>query len=478
MKLLILEDKAKAISLAFVLLLIGACFTGCIKYKPQPISAPAMERQYRARSIDGDAIRKFVQSEGWKEWPPAILDLNALTLIATYYSPDLDVARSQVEIADAGVKTAGARINPSLGAGGGYNRDPTTHKLYNGSLGFTIETAGKRGYRILQAEKDADAARLSLAETQWLLWSKVRSALVDYVLAERKLVLLRKERDLRGEVSEMLDKRVSVGAASEPEADVYRVELVRTEAALEAAQGDAAQKRAALATTMGIPSEALANLDIQYRPLDEPPAELSVSLHHVQKAGLLHRLDVQRALVEFAAADAALRLEIARQYPDIQLTPGYDFEEAFARYTFNSIVSALPVFNRNQGPIHAAEARRQQMEDQVRALQSQAIGEMERSLALYRSALHSWQTESDRVAKIEREKEQAARAALQAGQGDRLSLRLAELEANTAALGQLSALTQVQTSLGALENSVQQPLEPGMHVPQAPEANPRREVTH
>lgn len=435
-----------------------------------------MEDQYRGRTIDNEAIQEFAQSAGRKQWPPSVLDLNALTLIAGYYSPDLDLARSQIRIADAAIRTAGARINPTLGADGGYNRQPGARTIYAISPGFTIETAGKRGYRTLQAEKDADAARLSFAEAQWLLWSKVRLALLDYLLAQRRLNLLKRETGLRTEISEMLEKRLSVGAASQPEVDVYRVELLRVEAALEAARGDAAQKRVALATAAGVPPEALANWNVEYTGLDAPPSDIALSLHQVQRAGLLHRVDVRRTLVEYASAEAALRLEIARQYPDLQLAPTYGFEEGFARYTF-SAVSALPVFNRNQGPIQAAEARREQVEARFLALQAQAIGETGRALALYESALKEWRQESKRVTALQREREQAARRALAVGQGDRLSLALAQLETNTAALAQLDALVRVQTALGALEGAVQQPLEPGLSLPQTPEINPRHEVT-
>lgn len=455
----------------------GLLLTGCVKYRARPLSAPVVEDQYRNRRIDNEAIQKFVTLAGWKQWPPTVLDLNALTLIADYYSPDLDVARSQIRISEAVIRTAGARINPSLSADGGYSAQPGAHTIYAISPGFTIETGGKRGYRILQAEKDADAARLSFAEAQWLLWARVRSALVNYLLAQRRVNLLERGTDFRTEISEMLEKRLGMGAASQPEVDVYRVELLRIEAALEAAKGDAAQKRVALATAAGVPLEALANWNFAYAGLDTPPPEISLSLHKVQRSGLLHRLDVRRTLVEYAAADAALRLEIAKQYPDLQLAPTYGFEEGFARYTF-SAVSALPIFNRNQGPIQTAEARRQQVEARFRALESQVIGEMGSAFALYQSALKEWRQESERVTTLQREREQAARRALEVGQGDRLSLALAQLETNTAALAQLDALVRVQTALGALDNSVQQPLEAGLSVPQAPEINPRHEVMH
>jgi outer membrane protein, heavy metal efflux system len=467
-----------AIRIAIVSLVTGLLLTGCVRYKARPLSAPVIESQYRARSIDSDAIQKFVRTAGWSQWPPAILDLNALTLIAAYYSPDLDISRAQITIAEAAVRSASPRANPSLGADGGYSAQPEAHPIYSVAPGFTIETAGKRGDRILIAEKDAEVARLDFAEAQWFLWSRVRTALMDYILAERKLNLLQREAELRTEASELLEKRLSVGAAAQPEVDVYRVESLRAKALLDTAKGDAAQKLVALATAMGIPPEALANKDIEYRNLDAPPTNVSLTLHTIQKAGLLHRIDVRRTLVEYAAAEAALKLEIARQYPDIQLTPTYGFEEGFARYVFSSALSTLPVFNRYKGPIYSAEARRRQVEARFRALQAQAIGEMGSALNLYRSALQAWQTQSDQLAKVELEREEAARRALQAGQGDRLSLVLAEIETNTVALGQLNALVQVQTSLGLLEDSVQQPLESAVRTFSAPESPPRREVVH
>jgi outer membrane protein, heavy metal efflux system len=316
-----------ALQIAVFAIAAGLALTGCVKYHVRPLSAPVVENQYRARTLDNERIQRFMRSAGWKQWPPAVLNLNALASIASYYSPDLDVARSQIRIADAGVRTAAARINPSLAADGGYSGQPDAHPIYSIAPSFIIETAGKCGYRILQAEKNAEGARLAFAEAQWLLWSNVRSALIDYLLAERGLELLTRENALRREVVGMLEKRLSVGEASRPEVDVYRVDLVRVEAALQTATGDAAQKLVALATAIGVPPETIDNQNVAYTRLDSPPMDILAPLRKVQRAGLLHRIDIRRTLVEYAAADAALRLEIARQYPDVQLGPTFGFEE-------------------------------------------------------------------------------------------------------------------------------------------------------
>jgi outer membrane protein, heavy metal efflux system len=79
----------------------------------------------------------------------------------------------------------------------------------------------------------------------------------------------------------------------------------------------------------------------------------------IQRDAVLNRLDVRRALAQYAAAEADLQLEIAKQYPDIQIGPGYTYEEGHSYFTLG-LSATLPVFNRNQGPIAEAEARRRE----------------------------------------------------------------------------------------------------------------------
>src|SRR5262249_54726455 len=154
-------------------------------------------------------LRAFVEANaGGKEisWPPRVLDTQGLTLVALYYNPELAVARAELAAAEAAVITAGARPNPSLDAEVGYNTSPESHSLFNAIPKFTIETAGKRGYRILRAQKEAEAARLGLAETAWRVRSRVRAALYDHLLALRRRDLLRAQEGIRSEIVQIFDK--------------------------------------------------------------------------------------------------------------------------------------------------------------------------------------------------------------------------------------------------------------------------------
>jgi len=441
---------------------IGAvALSGCVKYHSRALDPPRSEQQFRARTLADAGLASFLNRT---DWPPPKLRLNDLTAVAFYFNADLDVARAQVRAAQAGILTARARPNPSLSVGGGWTNSPESPLVFHFDPAITLETAGKRGWRILESEKLAEAARVQVAETAWRVRSRARAAWLDYVMAVRSVDVLRNERDARAEAAAILEKRLSVGEAARPEVSVARTALVSVEAEAKAAETTVAESGAALASAIGMPS--LPAVDTRALPAtpDSPP------LAEVQKAGLLHRADIRRSLLEYAAAEAGLRLEIANQYPDVQLSPGYGFDEGHHKIAFSPSFP-IPLLNRNRGPIAEAEARRAEAEARFDALQAQAIGEMEIALARYRGGLAELADASERLGRIQQVREAAMRRAVEAGEEDRLALAGVRLESAVTARARLDAVRRVQSALGALEDAVEQPLEPGSSLPD-PEIKP------
>src|SRR5258708_313665 len=164
----------------------------------------------------------------------------------------------------------------------------------------------------------------------------------------------------------------------------------------------------------------LADRGFRAPELDAPFAPTSLPIRAVQKAGVLHRADIRRALAEYGAADAVVRLEIARQYPDVQLTPSYSFEEGFARYVLNAGLQPLFGARRSKALIVQAEAEREHVAAQFEALQAAAIGEMDRALEQYKAAYLAWQTAGARLVEIQTQRETAARRTLEAGEAEML----------------------------------------------------------
>ena len=174
----------------------------------------------------------------------------------------------------------------------------------------------------------------------------------------------------------------------------------------------------------------------------------------------MNRLDVRRALAEYAAAEAALQLEIARQHPDIQIGPGYQYEERNSFFTVG-LAATLPIFNRNQGPIAEAEARRKEAAARFLATQAQVIAQSEAALARYRAALQELGEARDSLTKLQGEREQMTTRAVQLGESDRLTLNAVMLDRSAVAQVWFAALVRAQGALGQLEDAVERPLEPG-----------------
>lgn len=440
--------------------------SGCAarRYHPAPISPATSAKALETRSLDDPGLSSFLLkhlSGVPKTWDPP-----ALTLAAIYYSPDLRVTRAALKNAEAGVITAGARPNPSFSAGPGHSSSPESPLFLESTFNLPIETAGKRGYRLLQAAKEAESARLQLAEAGWRVATRVRSSLLAVLIAERSLSLLQQEQGIRSEIVRLTEAQVNAGELPSPELASARIDFTNVSLQTRVADAQLQQARADLAASVGVPELALQGVQLSWPELDNPPDGKTVSADGIQRAAVLNRLDLQRLLADYAAAEAALRLEVAKQYPDIQLGPGYTFEEGHNNY-FLGLSVDLPILNRNQGPIAQAEAQREHIAAQFSALQLQVIGQSRSALATYKSALAQLAA-ADVLVGEQAERERLARRAFDLGDSDKLTLSGVLLQTATTARARLDALNRVRTALGDLENAVQQPLEPEWKLPSLP----------
>jgi hypothetical protein len=218
-----------------VLVAISTCvwllaLTGCPihKYHPAPVSTADTLAAYESRSLSTDDLRDFIRTNAHgdvSDWPWHAWDVERLTLAAYFYSPDLDLARANLASAQAAVVTAGARPNPSVGLAAGYESTPDSPYLWNIDFALPIETAGKRGYRVLEAKQSTGAVRISLAETAWQVRMKVRSALLAYLNAQKQVDALKREEEARVAKLHLLESRLNAGEIARPEVTVARLDV-------------------------------------------------------------------------------------------------------------------------------------------------------------------------------------------------------------------------------------------------------------
>jgi outer membrane protein TolC len=441
--------------------LIGVFFlAGCAvqRYRPAPIAASATASEFESRSLADPGLQSFEEQNlghPVSPWPPKSWDLQTLSLAALYFNPALDSARARVAATEAALVTAGARPNPSLSIAPGI---PTPY-LLTLDFAFPIETAGKRGHRMQVARSLDQAARFDLADSAWTIRSGVRVALLNYLLASQNLELFHSEEKVREEQINIFEQIFSAGEIPRQSVDLARIELSKTEVAISMAEGQIRETKAALAAAVGLPVAALASADFSWPNIDAPPSAESLSPVEIQRGAVLNRLDLRRSLAQYAAAEAALQLEVARQYPDINIGPGYTYEEKHSFFTVG-FSTTVPLFNRNQGPIAEAEARRKEAAAAFLERQAQVIARSEKALAVYTAALKEL-AEAEHLRKLQETQLEVMHQAIRAGVDTRLSLDNVEMQSWVLARVRLDALLRAQRSLGELEDAVQRPLDPG-----------------
>ena len=457
--------------------LIAVLCSGCASFVPQSISPAATFVRYESRTLDNPDLRAFIQKNIKRElatWPLPQWDIDLLTLAALYYHPDLDVARAKWNVAQAGINTAGMRPNPNISVSAQHNADApsdTSPWTLGWNIYIPIETAGKRGYRIDQARHLSEAARLAIASTAWQVRSRVRSALVDLYFAEQTQALLSQQQALQQNNVALLEHRFALGMASQPEVTQARIALNQTTLASNDAQKVQAEARVKLSSALGVGSKAVDNLSFSSTLFADVPALPS---DEVRQQALLNRADVLVALAEYAASQSALQLEIAKQYPNVSLGPGYSWDAGQRKWLLGlSLSLTLPVFNQNQGPIAEAKARRAQAMASFNASQAKVISEIDTVLVSYRAVRNKLAAANALLADQNRQIRNAM-ASFKAGQTDKVSLLGSQLEMSQLAIARLDALTKTQQALGTLEYAVQRPLLASVFLPEAVQVNLRQ----
>jgi cobalt-zinc-cadmium efflux system outer membrane protein len=472
--------------------IIAAAFAmlcaGCAAYRPAPLSAVRNAEAIQARSLDDPRLWTFVAAaragapsradggaddgaaaDGHRNW-----DLATLTLAALYFHPDLDLARADLAEARAGVQTARQVPNPSLSfedLSYAPGAPPGTAWTIAPIVNFMIETFGKREKRSAEATAMLQAARGELRSASWRVRAGVRDALIDLWAAQLRLDLLQARLDAQGELVTLLERGLAVGETSGLELAREHADRNRINLAARDAERAAVAARSQLAASIGIPLQALDGVRLSFDAFDRPAQpETAVADSDLRQEALTQRSDVQTLLADYAAAEAALALEVANQYPNLTLSPGYEWDAGRHRYMLLPAAD-LPVFNQNQGPIAQARARREQAAARFTALQTQIIESLDGATAMYRATNQTLAT-ADSLLNGEQDRERQTLRMFKAGEIDRPTLLSVQLERIAAEESKLDVTVQQRQALAAVEDALQHPFF-GSAWPADAETNPR-----
>jgi outer membrane protein TolC len=411
---------------------------------------------FAALSFDDPLLLRFVESHlppDESDRPPAAWGFDALTLAALYLHPSLEAARARVQLADAQRVTAGERPNPTLDTVSQYNASSSDISAWilGTVVNLTLETAGKRGDRIARARHSAEAARWDLASAAWDVRRRLRAAMVELYAAQRNAQLLSEQLSQQEALVRLLESERDAGAVAGAQVMRESIALNRGSLAVQGAREQVLTARAALAEAVGMPVAALDAIDLSFDELErvpEPPDD-----DDLRRRALLNRPDLLSSLAAYAATESALALEIARQFPDISLGPGYEFDQGASKWTLG-LSLPLPVFHRNQGPIAEAEAHRREAAAQFLELQASITNHLGLAAARLAARLELDRRAGKLVAELERQ-EALTDSMHDAGElalGDVLAARLERIAGE---LALLDAHTELYRAVGEVEDAMQ-----------------------
>lgn len=392
-----------------------AFLSGCQTYTPT--LAPVRLEAYSA--LVGS--RRLEETPASAVWSGA--DLLSAALVRNARVAE---AAAKYRTAMAAVKAAAARAPTTLTLSTEYSNEPSPW-LFGAGLGIPLDSGARRSERITQGDLAALQARYGYGEAVWAVRSALQRARAERLCADAEidiaetLVLARQNR------ADRLDRRVAAGEDDDPTALVAHTELAAARQRLDDARARREQADIALAKALGVSANAVR--DLKLAPLGSGPS--SPFNAALRENAVLSRSDILSAVADYDLAESALRTEVLRQRPEVQLGPGYSWDHGVSKLPFNLSLT-LPPADMNRAAIAGAEVKRAEAGRTLEALQADILAQVDQSAAALAAARSSLTRAQSRDLAVARRLENAAARSVGAGESartDELAARAARIEA-------------------------------------------------
>lgn len=446
-----------SISIRLRTMVFAALLSGCLHVPPAPLSPAAGAHALEARTLADPGLRSFLAERFGRPrapWPRTSWNVEELTLAAIYFHPSLQVARAQLERADAHEEKAAQRPNPSL------TLNPQRIDPARGSspwsafvqLNWTFETAGKRAQYEAVARAGTRAAAANLESAVWLLRGQLTQAVFTLHAARARSADRERSLALLTQRLALFERRSQAGAGTRSEIARERMAQIRASADLATSARLEAEARARLAAAIGLPRQALADLALELEHDGAWTLAADLGSMEARDTALQGRSDVLAALADYDAAEANLRLELALQYPNLVLGPTDQYQQGTHQWGL-ALTLDLPLLNHNQGGVAEARAARDESAARFEALQAQVMAEVDDACASLEAARKERLRAGESLDSAQEAARFAARA-LAAGAIDRATWLATEAVVVQARLFDVDAEEQVQHAMGRLEVAI------------------------
>jgi len=297
------------------------------------------------------------------------------------HGPALKESRAEYETALAYARIKTPWTNPVVEVGPSYGFGPDVGKLYRlqpfGSLGFTIPTAGKRKRQDELNRVSAEMLYIDMQAKHRELYLGLRRLYAQWTLGRSKLEARRKIEESATKSVAVGKKLVEAGFATALDVGLLDLEAARIRAETLNALREQADVEGTLSETLGVHTE---HFKVPPDPtLPELPGAVR-KLMELREMLVTNHPELARQRARYQVAEAELRLNIAKQYPDFHFGPSYERDTGEKKSVLGlSLGIELPLFDRNQLGIASSKARREEVRAKYEAAANRALAALDRA---------------------------------------------------------------------------------------------------
>lgn len=392
--------------------------------------------------------------------------IDAMVARALTEHPELAAARAEVDAARARLQQAGLRPNPMLDLAGQQNVAGPDNSV---SVGVTVplDLNGRKEGRVAVAGREVELKGAQLADRERRLRAEIRLKAGEALAATRNLGVARELLDVNRQGLGLIEERVRRGAAPPLEGSLSLVEVNRLDAAQQLLESRVEVLHLQLKSLAGLPPE---------EPIDLGGALEAAAVQVDRVSGLRRatagRPDMRAARAEAAMARARIQKEEADGRWDASINLGYQRQETGfglsgltdrggtrpIQDTFHMVggglTITLPVRNRNEGNIKAAEAETRAAERRREFLELMIRQEVASAFTQYEAARRSLETYGRGVRDIARQNLDTVRQSYRLGRGSLLDVIAEQRRFIEVENGYTEVLKQVYDATVEIERAI------------------------
>jgi len=369
----------------FYLALFGAALVGagCQSYEPHPlVPLEILGEVERARDLldvdvadGGDADRGltdrgFVRAAQWM----------------AAFGPALKEARAAFDRAQAVAGIDTPWPNPTIGAGPavGSRLDPGGSSRRVQPLvefGFAIPLSGRLGYTDDLNQVIAESAHVKLVARHRRSYLELRALYADWVLARRNVSVQNEILESARRSLALTGRLIDAGGATALDLGLMELEVARRGMMLIDTRAEEVTIEERLSSLIGVSFEQLQKVFHETLPVLDAPIPQRAE---AQKILVANHPDLAELRAAYEVAEKELRLEIAKQYPDLELGPFFEGDPGERKKAWGLTIGiTIPIFDRNEQAIAAAEKERDSIRTAYEATLNRQLAALESALARY-----------------------------------------------------------------------------------------------